>query len=83
MERPLNTSSTDKEWADCSTLMSHICGSKRLRVRRVKREEYVADLGTNTLSKAVIAKHCLTLGFADMAEENGKCKMLHCKKLSQ
>ena len=52
-------------------------------MRRVKREEHVADLGTNTLSKAVIAKHCLTLGFANMAEENGKCKMLHCKKLSQ
>ena len=37
--------------------------SKRLRVRRVKSEEHVADLGTNQpLSKAVIAKHCLMLG---------------------
>ena len=33
--------------------------SERLRVRRVKSEENVADLGTKPLSKAVIAKHCL------------------------
>ena len=37
--------------------------SKRLRVRSVKSEDYVADLGTKPLSKAVIAKHCLTLGW--------------------
>ena len=35
--------------------------SKGLRVRRVKCEENGADLGTEPLSKAVIAKHCLTL----------------------
>ena len=47
--------------------------SKWLRVRRVKREENVADWGTTPLSKAVIAKHCLAL--VDMAEENAKCKL--------
>ena len=36
--------------------------SKRLLVRRIRSEENVADLGTTPLSKAVIAKHCLTLG---------------------
>ena len=29
-----------------------------------------ADLGTKPLSKTVIAKHCLTLGYAKMDEEN-------------
>ena len=48
--------------------------SKRLRVRRVKSEENVADLGTKPLSKAVIAKHCLTLGYVNMAEANVQCK---------
>ena len=47
--------------------------SKRLRVCRVKSEENVADLGT-TLSKAVIAKHCLILGYVNMAEENVWCE---------
>ena len=31
-------------------------------MRRVRSEENVGDLGTKALSKAVIAKHCLTLG---------------------
>ena len=44
--------------------------SKRLRVRRVKSEENVADLGTKPLSKAVIAKHFLTLGYVNMAAEH-------------
>ena len=48
--------------------------SKMLRVRRVKNEENVADLGTKPLSKAVIAKHCLTLGNVNMAEENVQCE---------
>ena len=43
--------------------------SQRLRVRRVRSEEDVADLGTKPLSKTVIAKHCLTLGYANMDEE--------------
>ena len=34
--------------------------SQTLRVQRVRSEENVADLGTKPLSKAVIAKHCLT-----------------------
>ena len=40
--------------------------SQRLRVHRVRCEENVADLGTKPLSKAVIAKHCLTLGYMNM-----------------
>ena len=44
--------------------------SQRLRVRRVRSEENVADLGTKPLSKTVTAKHCLTLGYADVDEEN-------------
>ena len=38
--------------------------SKRLRVRRVMSEENVAGLGTKPLSKAVVANHCLALGYA-------------------
>ena len=49
-------------------------GSKMLRVRRVKSEESVADLGTKPLSKALIVKHCFTLGYVNMAEENVQCK---------
>ena len=44
--------------------------SHRLRVRRVRSEENVADLGTKALSTAVIAKHCLTLGYVNMSEGN-------------
>ena len=36
--------------------------SHRLKVRRVKSEDNIADLGTKPLSKAVIAKHCLAMG---------------------
>ena len=43
--------------------------SNRSRVRRVKGEKNVADLGIKTLNKAVISKHSITLEFADMAEE--------------
>ena len=39
-------------------------------MRRVRSEENVADLGTKTLSKAVIARHCLTLGYVNMNEGN-------------
>ena len=48
--------------------------SKRLRVRRVQSEEYVADLGTKPLRKAVIAKRCLTLSYVSIAGENVECK---------
>ena len=44
--------------------------SQWLRVRRVRNEENVADLGMKALSKAVIAKHCLTLGYVNMDEGN-------------
>ena len=39
-------------------------------MRRVRSEENVEDLGTKPLSKTVIAKHCLTLGYVNMDEEN-------------
>ena len=42
--------------------------SKMLRVRRVKSEENMADLGT-TPSKATIAKQCIALACVNMAEE--------------
>ena len=44
--------------------------SHRLRVRRVRSENNIADLGTKPLSKAVIAKHCLTMGYVNMNQEN-------------
>ena len=37
---------------------------------RVRSEDDVADLGTKPLSKAVIAKHCLALGYVNMNQEN-------------
>ena len=43
--------------------------SKRLRVRRVKSEANVADLGTKPLSNAVLATHCFALGCVTIAEE--------------
>ena len=48
--------------------------SKRLRVRRVRSEEHVADLGIKPLGKSVIAKHCLTLGNVNMAKGDGQRK---------
>ena len=48
--------------------------SKRLRVRRVKSEENVVGVGTRQLSRAVIAKHCLTLGDVNMAEDSVSCE---------
>ena len=44
--------------------------SQRLRVRRARSEENVADLGTKPLSKAVIAKNFLALVYVNMDEEN-------------
>ena len=38
--------------------------SKILRVRRVNEKENVPDLGTTTLSKAVITKHSVTAGMS-------------------
>ena len=35
-----------------------------------KSEETVGDLDTTPPCKAVIAKHCLALGYVNMAEEN-------------
>ena len=42
-------------------------------MRRVRSEENFADLGTKPLSKTVIAKHCLTLGYPNMDEETVWC----------
>ena len=44
-------------------------------MRRVKSEENVADLGTKPLSKAVIAKHYVTVGYVNMADDNCPCKV--------
>ena len=44
--------------------------SQRMRVHRTRSGEHVADLGTKPLSKAVIAKHCLTLGYVNMDAGN-------------
>ena len=44
--------------------------SQRLGVHRIRSEEHVADLGTKPLSKAEIAKHCLTLGYVNMDAGN-------------
>ena len=43
---------------------------QRLRVHRVRSEEHVADLRTKLHSEAVIAKHCLTMGYANMDAGN-------------
>ena len=51
-------------------VQDEITRSQRLRVRRTRSEENVADLGTKPLSTTVIAKHCLTLGYVNTDEEN-------------
>ena len=43
--------------------------SQRIQVRRIRSEENYADLGTKPLSRAVIAKHCLTLGYMNINDE--------------
>ena len=48
---------------------------KKVAIAKVKSEENVADLGTKPPSKAATAKHCLALGYVNMAEENGQCKV--------
>ena len=42
------------------------------RLRRVRSEDNIADLGTKPLSKAVIAKHCLTMGYVNMSQESAQ-----------
>ena len=46
--------------------------SRRLQVRRVRSEDNIADLGTKPLSKAVIAKHCITLGYVNLSQEDNQ-----------
>ena len=46
--------------------------SQRLKVRRVRSEDKIADLGTKPLSKATIAKHCLTMGYVNMSQESAQ-----------
>ena len=43
--------------------------SQRLQVRRIRSEGNVADLGTKPLSRAVIAKHFLTLVYMNINDE--------------
>ena len=54
--------------------------SKRLRVRRVKCEENVADLVSKPLSKAVIAKHCFAVGLSTWPKKvfRVSCKTWRC-----
>ena len=40
--------------------------SKRLKVRRVRSEDNVSDIGTKVLSRTVIVKHSVTLGYISM-----------------
>ena len=46
--------------------------SHRLKVRRVRSEDNIADLGTKPLSKTIIAKHCLTMGYVNMSQESAQ-----------
>ena len=46
--------------------------SRRLQVRRVKSEDNIADLGTKPLIRAVIAKHCTTMGYVNMSQEDAQ-----------
>ena len=43
--------------------------SRRLQVRRIKSEDNIADLGTKPWSKAVITKHCTTMGYVSMEQD--------------
>ena len=47
-------------------------------MRRVRSGENVADLGTKPRSKAVIAKHCLAMGYVKMNEEidENECRIV-------
>ena len=46
--------------------VAYLWRQDEVRSRRLQ----VADLGTKPLSKAVIAKHCLTLGYVNMRQED-------------
>ena len=67
--KPLNTYFTGKELERAYLWVQDEIRSQRLRVRRVRSDENVADLGTKPLSKTVIAKHCLTLGYMNTDEK--------------
>ena len=58
--------------------------SRRLQVRRVRSEDNIADLGTKPLSKAVIARHCATMGYINMSQEDALTdrQSLGCSKTS-
>ena len=45
--------------------------SNRLRARRAKSEDNVADIGTKAISNKIIRKHAISLGYTD-ARENLK-----------
>ena len=46
--------------------------SQRLKVRRVKSEDHLADIGTKALS-SIIRKHAISMGYID-AQENLKTR---------
>ena len=43
--------------------------TRRSQFQYIEGPACVADLGTKTLSKEDISKHCITLGYDNMAEE--------------
>ena len=42
--------------------------SNRLRVRRAKSEENLADIGTKAISNLTIRKHAMSMGYIDAPE---------------
>ena len=50
--------------------------SNRLRVRRVKSEDNLADIGTKALSNKIIRKHATSMAYVD-AQENVEVRRCH------
>ena len=85
--KPLSTFFTDKEFGKLKHIdvtylwIQDEVRSHRLRVRRIRSEDNVADLGTKPLSKAVIARHCLAMGYVNMNQENVQIEYQFVAKL--
>ena len=55
------------------TDVAHVCWqdevkSNRLRVRRVKSEDNLVDIGTKAMSNKIIRKHAISMGYIDVPE---------------
>ena len=62
--------------------------SNRLRVRRVKSADNLADIGTKALSDIIITKHATSMGYIDAQENLGsglanQCKQIRAVQLSR